>query len=279
MVCRLNQTKQALVYLHSYLIYKREWLKVDQDLRIPRELSEVLGKTHLWHSIRQAQIFHNQISKALDVCKADTATMAIDLAALLFVRVQIKEGKWLNESDSSELYTIIVRNATRMFSSVHYLSFVCDLFYAKMQSTISSVFGEWFLQFEPTLFVEHCHHALRNLCQPHAKDKNIGEFMQFWVEPDSVITTLNDCQPGLLCGQGQHHYPHLANALCKVYSAPTSGASIERNHRKAKWFTGVNDLVSVTGRWRNNFPSPITPTSWSAIYRKCGASSSTTLWM
>lgn len=99
------------------------------------------------------------------------------------------------ESSHNALYTYLVLNATCMLSSVHYLSFVCDLFFPKMQPSPSSVNGEPILQFETTSIFKHCHHTLCDLSQPHTKDKIIGELMLFLFEPYYVLATLTDWQP------------------------------------------------------------------------------------
>lgn len=49
----------------------------------------------------------------------------------------------------------MVRILTHMFSSVHYLPFLCDLYYAKMWSTIYKVYGERFIHFDTPSIVEH----------------------------------------------------------------------------------------------------------------------------
>lgn len=98
-VCRPNQTKKALVYLPASLIYENKRLKTDSDFKIPKELSEVLGKPHFWHSAGQAQIIHDPICKGLGVCQAYFAKMATAFDDLLFVRIHIKEAQSLNESD------------------------------------------------------------------------------------------------------------------------------------------------------------------------------------
>lgn len=155
-------------------------------------------------------------------------------SALGFVRIHIREAQCQSKRDWDGLDTDLVRNATRMLSSAYYFSFACDPFFAKMQCNISSVYGERFIQFDTTLIVEHCHHALFNLCKTYAKDKNIGEFIQFWVEPDYVLTTLNDCQPGLLWVQvstiTRTSQVNCAKGTALLRAEPVSSVIIEKQN-------------------------------------------------
>lgn len=235
MVKRLLKTKTALIYLPLSIVADQERLNIDPSLEIPKEVSELIAKKSFWDQLSQASLAFEPICMCIGICESDSATMATAFAALLYVRMHIRQAEWLTSDQRQKAFDDLQRQASRMLSDVHYLAFVCDPFYSSMRAKISDICGADFLQFDSTTVTSHCHLALRMVSSSaEMYDTLLQQYMEFTVSPDETLLSLQDWHPRLLWGQAKDRFKELSTVLCEVYRAPASGAGIERNHKQNK---------------------------------------------
>lgn len=235
MLQRVLETKSVLAHIPLSVVADLERLKLDEDIDVPQELTQLVTSKQFWDRVQQASLAYDPICTCIGVCESDTSTMATAFASLLFVRVHIRQAEWITTSEKNRMQDSLTRQAGRMLSDVHYLAFVCDPFWTSMRGKVADICGADFLQFDGTSVSVHCHRALKMLSRNEEHyEKLLAQFMQFTIESDTTLCTLQDWHPRLLWGQADAQFAELARTMVEIFQAPASAAGIERNHKMNK---------------------------------------------
>lgn len=124
MVKRLINTEMAFAFLPTTIQFERNRLKVDTSYNLPEGVQDTVGDVHLWVSLKEAHVAIDPICKAQGLCESDSASMSTSMAALIYVRVQIKTANGLEDSKKKALGKDLVRNAQRYLCNVQNLALI-----------------------------------------------------------------------------------------------------------------------------------------------------------
>lgn len=231
---RLKLVGSEISFVLHAVTHERERRKIDPTFKLPTAYVSAVSNISFWKSVNTAHSVYDFICKCIGLCESDQATLSTAYACAINIRLHIKNHPDLTMSEKGQLDECFLRQWNRIYSEVHSLAFTCDPLYRTLSNYIESTYGSDFLSMGHDM-VSSCHLALGDLADDDShSEKLLGEFMNYCVQPSSILYSLQDWQPRLIWGQVQAAYPHLSKILYNVLRAPASTAGVERNHKVNK---------------------------------------------
>lgn len=92
-------------------------------------VNHIVSSPVYWDNVSQAVLSFSSVCKAIGPSKTKTATMATALPCLLYVRVHIRQGRWLNSKQKKELDGNFQTQPLRVLTEVQCLAMHCNPMY------------------------------------------------------------------------------------------------------------------------------------------------------
>lgn len=234
MLLRLLKARPALTLMSHALLNEREQRQIDTTFNLHTKLDNILQQKSFWDSLSTLTDILNPISAALGFLESDTATMADVYASFIFVRRSLQCSK-LSCHQKAWLDSKLMYRCDRIYSPVHALAFQCDPFYDGFRANARSVVGDEFMELGKGNISIQCHNAWKLLSEKENNYTDVmSEFMSLSILKEPLLKSLNTFRPQLIWGQMEGKFKLLSKVLVRVFSAPSSTAGVERNHKVGK---------------------------------------------
>lgn len=73
------------------------------------KLTNVVTGTKFWFGVDRESLVFDHICKSLDLCESDSSTMSTAFASILYVRMVMKEARWIPNASKDSVYGKLVR--------------------------------------------------------------------------------------------------------------------------------------------------------------------------